>query len=249
MASILWLYRDELSEKFSLEVAYDQTIELDEYVMKGKDNLSIMKDKLTAKERAKKNGRYEKFVSGRDVVSVNFGEVVWSDEKEEIKPDTSQFVDTLQMDTSQVQEPAKVRTIIKYVKAPEHPPVEDTVQIDTVDQTPVLFASIALKSNQKQYVEAFIYGDQEVTDNSLSLIFGLAEKLELEDNNIVPAGTVFRGKANMNQNVVSITVDRIDEHDVSALIYGRDYSLGIILNRAPNDDINETINRNYLSFR
>ncbi|MEM8967711.1 MAG: conjugative transposon protein TraM [Bacteroidota bacterium] len=246
LGSIFWIYREELSEKFSLEVAYDQTIELDEYVMKGKDNLSIMKDKLMAKERAKKNGRYEKFVSGRDVVSANFGEVIWSDEKEEIKPDTTHVADTTQVDTSQVV-PLKVRTIVKYVKVPEPAPVEDTIQLDTIEQLPVLFASIALEDNRKQYVQAFIYGDQQIADNSL-VRFRLAEELTLQNSDVVPAGTVFRGKANMSQNVVTITVDRIAKHNVSALIYDRDYSLGIILNRTPNDDMNETLNRSlYLS--
>ncbi|MEM6844252.1 MAG: conjugative transposon protein TraM [Bacteroidota bacterium] len=246
LGSIFWIYREELSEKFSLEVAYDQTIDLDEYVMKGKDNLSIMKDKLTAKERAKKNGRYEKFVSGRDVVSVNFGEVIWSDEKEEIQTDTTQVADTTQVDTSHVV-PPKVRTIIKYIKVPEPAPVEDTVQIDTIEQVPILFASIALEDYRKQYVQAFIYGDQEIADNSL-VRFRLAEELTLANRDVVPAGTVFRGKANMSQNVVTITVDRIAKHNVSALIYDRDYSLGIILNRTPNDDMNEALNRSlYLS--
>ncbi len=247
---VLWYFKDELQKQFSLEVKYEETVDISDYVMKARDNLAVAKEKISERKKDKSKGRYTRFISGSEVVGVDFGQVIYSDEEaKQAVPNTTATTDTTVFQPVAAPDTVKIiRTIIKHVPVAQAPLIPDTLStkdttllaVDTSKQVPVFFASQHLgNSSVVDYTAAYVYGDQEIVSGSF-VRFRLSEDLSV-NNQTIPRGTVFRGVANLSQNVIQITIDRIDRYDVDFAVYDRDYSYGIILEKPRNEDMNDAL--------
>ena len=208
---------------------------------KEKDNQEKSKfdqvlDAIARKNKVPTRNRYDDIVNGREIISTNFGQLTYvqgeEEETEEVLP-----VDTVATDS--VSE-APVRVVKVYVSTATE---VDTVSADTVAEVPRPrnpFASVRLASNHEtQYIPAYVYGDQTVGRNS-RIRLRLGETIKI-DNHRVPEGTVFSGRAAVANDAIYVSVTRIGRYNVAYEVYDDDYSHGIVLNRAKNEDLEESL--------
>lgn len=234
---MLLIYKHHTRNDVRLGVNYNETVKRDDYKSKKpKSRLEQFQDKLFEKDQVKRRGRYDHIVSGRDVVSVDFGKITYAEGE-------------------RLPEPEKKDTVVVQVERPEPRPFRrkkkqlkpqiafmDTISKDTISPKPKSpFASLTLASNlDQQYTLAYVYGDQDMLPNAL-IKMRLGEPLMVRGNKI-PRGTVFTGKINMSANAIYISVERIERFDVSYQVYDTDYSHGIVINRPKGQDMENAVN-------
>lgn len=201
---------------------------------KEKSKFDQVLDAIAQKNQVPTQNRYEDIVNGREIISTNFGQLVYvqGEKEEEVIP-----VDTVTADTVSQ---APVRVVKVYIPAAVE---EDTTSVDTVSQIPRSrnpFASVHLASSHPvQYIPAYVYGDQTIGRNS-RIRLRLGESIKIE-NQRVPEGTVFSGRANVAGDAIYVSVTRIGRYNVSYEVYDDDYSHGILLNRPKNEDMEESL--------
>lgn len=243
LVGLLYLYQRQFSSPVSLGLDLGKYINREQYrTTQVSSKLNEMKDRIRDEEQVAIDQRYDRIISGKDVVSVNFRNLIHAEEP--VLADTvvpkkdSVVVDTVQ----------QVKPVRKAAKAPR--PVAQVVKTDTVvvadsltqDTVPVSYFNtikVAQKGG-KDYTVAYVNGDQE-------LISGTYIKLRLGENlhyqgQTVPRGTVFNGRVNVVANAVYITIERIQRYNVDLEVYDGDYSRGIIT-AAKSNDMEEAINQ------
>lgn len=241
---MLLIYKHQTQNKLLLGVNYDETVKRKDYQIKNSESkLQQFKDKIFEKNQVKRRGRYNRIISGRDVVSVDFGQITYA-AGEKIPSEETEKKDTLQQQLKPdkpARRPRKRKR--RNIKPPEPKiAIKDTAKQDTVmkvekPQNP--FASLRLATTEQQYTLSYIYGDQELEPGSF-IKLRLGEPIEIQGN-IIPKGTVFTGKISMSANTVRISVNRIERYPVSYEVYDSDYSRGIVINRPKSPDVENAI--------
>ncbi|MDF9801314.1 hypothetical protein OKW21_006623 [Catalinimonas alkaloidigena] len=242
LIALLLLYQHQIQNKIKLGVNYGETVTREDYKgQKSKSRLKQFQDKIFEKDQVKRMGRYEHIVSGKDVVSVDFGQATYSDEEKQPakEPRKKDNIQNSKSRKSTYEKPVRRKKVIATKKVAHK---SDTVQTDSipeVKQNP--FASISLAGHAElKYTLAYIYGDQEVEPGSF-IKLRLGEPLQLQEF-AIPEGTVFTGKISMSSNAIKVKIDRIKRHDVNYEVYDTDYSHGIILDKSKNQDMEQASN-------
>ncbi|MEK6480922.1 conjugative transposon protein TraM [Catalinimonas sp. 4WD22] len=242
LIALLLLYQHQIQNTIKLGVNYGKTVTREDYKgQKSKSRLQQFQDKIFEKDQVKRRGRYEHIVSGKDVVSVDFGQATYSDEEKQLtkKPQQKDSIQNPEPIKSKYERPVRRKRVITTKKVIHESENVQADSIPEVERSP--FASIRLTSHAgQQYTLAYIYGDQEVEPGSF-IKLRLGEPLQLQES-AIPEGTVFTGKIRMSSNAINVKVDRIRRHDVNYEVYDADYSHGIIIDKSKSQDMEQATN-------
>ena len=214
---------------------------------KEKNRLEQVRDDIAKKNQVTNQGRYDRIINGRDIITTSFGQLTYvqederneaeSSSKEEVPIPSQGVGDTL---ANSAAETRPVRVVIQKVYVPKE---VDTVALDSVAEplrprNPFATARV-IRENEVEYIPAFVYGDQTILPNSL-IRLRLGESLTV-DRHHVAKGTVFTGRVNITNNAIYVVVNRIERYNVSYEVFDSDYSHGIILENSKNEDMEEAL--------
>jgi len=245
---VLLFYRYQQQQEVQLGVHYDKTVSRNDYKKETEPSrLKQFEDKLNEQEQHKRRGRYDHIVSGKDVVSVNFGQPIYSFGDEPAQPMPSLPDSSIKTEVKAEELRATAPRKRMYRRSTAKVARKEITTADTLEtkadsvkiRNP--FASLRLKTQKaKPYTLAYIYGEQEVFPGSF-IKLRLGEEMIHEDEKI-PEGTVFTGKVQLSSNSIQIKVSRMLRHNVDLEVYDTDYSHGIVLNSSRHQDMEEAAN-------
>jgi hypothetical protein len=244
------------------EVQYERYLTPQERArLKEEKKLELYREKMKKEKQEKFNSRYERIISGGDIIGqADFGKIISPQEPEAEKkpPNESRPAGDIYPETALEapaeptpkaiyeadKHPGKVKkTASSRVRKPlSHPAEEipDSLQAEKVSADPfhTLRASTA---DIHQFTRAYFYGEQDVLSGSYVRL-RLGEDMQVNGVHI-PRNTVFRGIASISQNKIEISVEQIGLQALQGIICDQDYTPGLVLPEARNGDMEEALGR------
>ena len=237
---------------------YEKYLDPTEKPKKEVKKLELYREKMKKEKEQKITSRYERIISGREIVGkIDYGKVIPAEDtaaeqketppsppaqEEEMIPNDPE----IEKDKPAIVKEPKVLTKGKEKLAEEEKSSSDSLQrvdsLQKVEKAPNPFYTLkAADSGMVRYTKAHFFGDQDIINGSY-IRLRLGEDMRI-GGKVVPKNTVFRGIASLSQNKIEIQVDRIGSHALDGRICDQDYHPGIVIPAAKREGMEDALTR------
>jgi hypothetical protein len=267
--AIAWyMIRNIQAESTQLpEVQYERYLTPQERArQKEEKKLELYREKMKKEKQEKFNSRYERIISGSDLIGkADFGKIVDQEQpepekkpqnegrtREDIYPETAielpaEPIPMAIPDAGNNPGEAKKQPTFRAQKLPEAPPssspeglAADSLPSEEIPADPfhILRASAA---DIHQFTRAHFYGEQDILSGSYVRL-RLGEDMQINGMRI-PRNTIFRGIASISRNKIEISIEQIGLQPIWGMVCDQDYNPGIVLPESRSGDMEQALSR------